>query len=417
MLKAILPRSRHGRVLAAGAFLDSAAMGLYLAVAVLYFTDYVGIAVVAVGGVISIANFCGLLSPMPMARLTRRVGVLPVYLALLLVRAAGFIGYAFVDGYLSYLVVTCLMTAAGRAATPLLQVIVAQLEGGENRTRTMASLRVVNNIGLTFGFLLAGSAQLLSSRLAFITLFVLNGVAFTVVAALTLVAVRGQKASASTESVPAAAEGRSRSVYRDGRYLTFALANAMLLLHDSMLFILLPLWVVHRCGLSPSVSTALMMANTVLTVVLQVYVSKYAKGVRSSLRLLGLATAALGAGCLALGVAGAGTTWVVITYLGLAVTLLTVGENLHAVAGWELSFLLSNPEWRMQYLSLYSLGVTAQMIVGPVLMTSLVINWGGGGMLLMVILFVAAMLLTTVAVRSHPRAVLGVNLQGQEVLS
>jgi hypothetical protein len=418
VLNAILPHSRRGRVLAAGALLDSAAMGLYLAVAVLYFADYVGITVAAIGGAIGLANLCGLLSPMPMARLSRRVGVLPVYLALLIVRGAGFIGYTQVNEYVGYVVVTCVMTAASRAATPLLQVVVAQLEAGEDRTRTMASLRVVNNIGLTGGFVAAGSAQLLHSRAAFTMLFFANGLAFAVVAALTLIAARpaaGATAAAERGDAGAPADGtRAGSVYRDRHYLTVAAANAVLLLHDSILFILMPLWVVHRCGLAPSVSTALMFLNTILTVLLQVYVSRFAKGVLASLRLLGVATAALGAGCLLLNSAGPGRPFVAMVYLGSAIALLTVGENLHAVAGWELSFVLSDPANRTQYLSLYSLGVTAQMIFGPVLMTSVVITWGGG-LILVIGLFVVAALITMITVRVSPRAALVMRDDRQEV--
>jgi hypothetical protein len=80
------------------------------------------------------------------------------------------------------------------------------------------------------------------------------------------------------------------------------------------------------------------------------------------------------------------------------VVLHTVGENLHAVSGWELSFLMSPPEQRPQYLSLFSLGYTGQLILGPVLMTSVVMPWGMPGLLLMIGLFVAAAAVTSVAV-------------------
>lgn len=395
----MLPRTRRGRILAAGAFLDSVTTGLYLAVAVLYFVGFVGISGAAVGVVIALANLCGLASPLPVARLTRRLGVVRVYLALLLVRGMCFATYAVVDGYAGYLVVTCVMTAAGRAATPLLQVIVGQLEGEADRTRTMASLRVVNNIGLTAGFLVAAAVQLAGSRVAFAVLFVCCGLAFAGVAAMT-VAATGRQALSAPMAPPVR---KPRGVYRDRGFLAMAAANAVLLLHDSMLFILLPLWVVERCGLSPTASSILLMVNTVLTVVMQVYVSRFATGVRNCLRLLGFAVLALGVACVLLGLADDGTP-VVLVYLGLAVVLLTVGENLHAVAGWELSYRLADPPLRAQYLSLFSLGVTAQMIVGPVLMTSVVLPWGMPGVLAMGALFVAATAVTYVVVRAHPRA-------------
>jgi hypothetical protein len=252
----------------------------------------------------------------------------------------------------------------------------------------------VNNVGLGAGFLLAAGVQLLHSRAAYLVLFAVGGLAFGAVAAVTAAATRGLPVGA--------APGRARpgrTVYLDGRFLALAAANAVLLLHDSLLFILIPLWVVQRSGLSPTVSSVLLLLNTVLTVLLQVYVARFAKGVGGSLRLLRWSVAALLAAGLLLGLADGGARWTLVALLAAAVALLTVGENLHSVAGWELSFLLSDPDRRAQYLSLFSLGYTAQLIVGPVLVTSVVLPLGMPGLLLVLVLFVVAAAVTTVAAR------------------
>jgi predicted MFS family arabinose efflux permease len=384
-------------VLAAGALLDAVATGLYLAVATLYFVGYVGIPAPSVGVALGVANVCALLVPMPVARLTKRFGVAKVYLVLLVLRGVGMAGYVLADGYWRYLVVTCLFTAASRAALPLLQVLVGLMEGEDDRTRTMASMRTVNNIGMSLGFLLAGAVQLLHSGVGYLVLFAAGGLSFLAVAVVTAIAARGVDGNA------AAAEPtkRSRTVYRDGRFLTVAVANAVLLMHDSMLFILIPLWVVQRCGLSPTVSSTLLVLNTVITVLIQVRVAKHAKGAQAAMRLLRWSIVALAAACVLLGLTGPGTPWVIVGLLAVAIVLLTVGENLQAVAGWELSFVLSPPDQRPQYLSLFSLGYTGQLIVGPVLMTSFVLPWGFAGVMSMTVLFVLAALVTAIAVRGN----------------
>lgn len=401
MLTAILPRSHRGRVLAAGALLDSAATGLYLAVATLYFVGYVGIAARSVGVALGLANVCGLLVPMPVARLTRRLGIGRVYIGLLVLRGVGMAGYVLVHGYWRYLVVTCFFTAASRAGLPLLQVLVGQLAGEEDdRTRTMASLRTVNNIGLSAGFIMAAGAQLLHSGVAYRVLFALGGLAFVAVSMVTATAIRG----VGSATLPAAKRARRpRTVYTDRRFITVAAANSVLLLHDSMLFILIPLWVVQRCGLSPTVSSSLLVLNTVITVLLQVRAARYAKGARATLRLLRWAVVALAASSIFLGAAGHGSAdWVLVILLAVAVILLTVGENLQAVAGWELSFLMSDPDQRPQYLSLFSLGYSGQLVVGPVLMTAVVLPWGIPGLLLMTFLFVLAAAVTSMAAAGYP---------------
>jgi len=400
MLTAFLPRSHRGRVLAVGALLDAVSTGLYLAVATLYFVVYVGIHASRVGLALSLANICALLVPMPVARLTERLGVARVYVALLVLRGVGMACYALADGFWRYLAVTVFFTAASRAALPLLQVLVGQMEGEDDRTRTMASLRTVNNIGLATGFFLASGVQLTHSDLAYTLLFAGGGVAFGVVAIVTVAATRG---AAEREAAVKPAR-RPRTVYSDRRFLTVAVANGVLLMHDSVLFILIPLWVVQRSGLSPTVSSILLMLNTILTVLLQVRVAKYATGFDGAMRLLRIAVVSLAGGSLLLGATGRGTTWVLIVMLAVVVVLHTIGENLHAVAGWELSFLLSPPEQRPQYLSLFSLGYTGQLILGPVLMTSVVMPWGMPGLLLMIGLFVSAAAVTAVAVGDHEPA-------------
>jgi len=398
VLNALLPRSHRGRVLAAGALLDAVATGVYLAVATLYFVDYVGIAATSVGVALSVANLFGLLVPMPVARLTRTLGTTRVYVALLVLRGVGMAAYVFADGYWRYLVVTCFFTAVSRAALPLLQVLVGQLEGEDDRTHTMASMRTVNNIGMSLGFLAASVVQLTHSRAAYLGLFAGAGVAFGVVAVVTVAASRGVEQQAVP---PPERTRRPRTVYTDVRFLAVAVANAVLLLHDSMLFILIPLWVVQRSGLSPTVSSILLLLNTAITVLLQVHVSKYAKGPNGALRMLRWSIVALALASVVLGSADGGTPWVLVALIALAVVLLTVGENLHAVAGWELSFLMANPAARPQYLSLFSLSYTGQLIIGPVLMTAVVLPWGMPGLLLMTGLFVIAAVVTQIAVRGH----------------
>lgn len=398
MLKALLPHSRRGRVLALGALIDAGATGVYLAVATLYFVEYVRIPATSVGVAIAIANIFGLLVPMPVARLTQSLGVTRVYIALLAVRGVGMAAYVLADDYWRYLVVTCVFTMASRAALPLLQVLIGQMEGEADRTRTMASMRTVNNIGLALGFLVAGLVQMMHTHAGYLVLFALCGVAFALVAVVT---VRATKGVVSKDVSAPIRERRASSVYRDGRFITVAIANAVLMMHDSMLFILIPLWVVQRSGLSATTSSILLVLNTVITVLVQVHVAKYAKGIHGAMRMLRWSIVALAVAGLLLGLTDDGAKWQLIALLASAVVLLTVGENLHAVAGWELSFLLSDPEKRAQYLSLFSLGYTGQHIVGPVLMTAVVLPWGMPGVLVVIGLFVAAAVVTSVAVKGY----------------
>ncbi|MFB6809197.1 MFS transporter [Streptomyces sp. NPDC056387] len=429
----LLPASKSGRRIALGAAVDAIAVGMFLAAATLYFVGLVGIPAVAVGGALTVANVLGLLGPAPFGALAGRVGALPVYVGLTLARAAGFTAYAFVDGYAGYFAVTCLITVATRAALPLLQVVVGELEAPDRRTRTMASLRAVSNVGMTAGFLLAALVQAAHSRAAFLALFAFNGAAFVAVAFLIRTA-GTRPATTATGTAPGTAPatatqpepgtgtgtqpapqpqpqpqpgteaGPAPSPYRDRRFLTATLANSVLLLNDSILFILVPLWMSERAALPEGASSVVLAVNTVLTVVLQVYVARFAQGARKALRLLRWACVPLVLSCVLFAAAdGAGLAVALVTVV-LAVVALTVGENLHAVAAWELSYEMA-PAWsRPQYLSVFSMGMSAQLIAGPFLMTAYVLPAGPVGWLVVAALFLAATAAFSVAARPYTAA-------------
>ncbi|MFJ4186378.1 MFS transporter [Kitasatospora sp. NPDC089509] len=407
----LLPASRNGRTLALGAAVDAVAVGMFLAAATLYFVGLVGIPAVAVGGALTAANVLGLLGPAPFGALAGRIGTLPVYVGLTLARAAGFIAYAFVDGYAGYFAVTCLITVTTRAALPLLQVVVGELESPDRRTRTMASLRAVSNAGMTVGFLLAAVVQSAHSRAAFTALFVFNGAAFVAVALLIRKA--GARPAAQPAAVaepgdrpePNAPPGRGQrpgptgSPYRDRRFLTATLANSVLLLNDSVLFILVPLWMTRQAGLPAGASSVVLAVNTVLTVVLQVFVARFAQGFSNALRLLRWTCVPLVLSCVLFAAADGGGVAVALVAVLLAVVSLTVGENLHAVAAWELSYEMAPERSRPQYLSVFSMGMSAQLIVGPFLMTAFVLPAGPVGWLVLAALFAAATAAFSVAAR------------------
>jgi hypothetical protein len=60
----------------------------------------------------------------------------------------------------------------------------------------------------------------------------------------------------------------------------------------------------------------------------------------------------------------------------VAVVVLSVAENLHAVAAWELSAELSPEAARARYLGAFSLAVTGQKVVGPTLLVVVLMPTG-----------------------------------------
>lgn len=412
-LLAILPKTPAGRKLAAGAAVDSVGSGMFLAASTLYFVTVVGLPAAQVGVVLSVSGILGLLSPVPLGRLADRIGPTKVYVALLAARGLGYAGFALVDSFWPYAILTCVLTALDRGCSPLQQVVVGLIEGGANQTRTMASIRSVRNIGLTAGFLLAGAVLAIEQRAAFVALFLGNALTFFVIAVVverlrrkTAEAAQAAedvvtdrrteppKASAqpaATSPDPAAAAG-VRSPFRDLRFMLFTVSNGVLSLHDSVLFVLLPLWLTTATAAPASAVSVLLAVNTALTVLLQVYVAKFAETTARALKLVWAALLPLLLSCGVFAGAEHVSVWPAAAFAVLAVVLLTVGENLHSVAVWNLSYEMAPAPARARYLAAFSLGVTGQQILGPVLMTAVLLPLGSTGWALLAVVFALAAL-------------------------
>ena len=113
-----------------------------------------------------------------------------------------------------------------------------------------------------------------------------------------------------------------------------------------------------------------------LTVLLQVYVARFAEGTAAAIRLLML-SGALMALCCGLFAAAQATSaaWAVLAIL-VAVVVLSVAENLQEVAAWELSVELSPEAARARYLGAFSLGFGGQKVIGPSLLVVVLMPTG-----------------------------------------
>lgn len=376
--RVLLPSSATGRTLAVGAGIDSLGTGMFFASFALYFVGVVGIAATEVALAATIAGAVALLVPVPLGRLADRLGNGRFYVALLLLRGLGYGCFAFVTEFKGFLVLTVLLTAADRSSSPLQQAVVTALIGGQDRTRTMASIRAVRNIGLTVGFLLAGVAFAAAEPSVFIAIFVGNGLSFVVVAAMVrrVLSRAGAVVDLSAPAATTAAAAGVRSPFRDWWFMVFTVGNGVLSLYDTVLIVLLPIWVIEQTAVPVALVPVLMAVNTVLTVLLQVYVTRFADGPAAAIRLLVLSGVlmAVCSGFFAMAQA-ASATFAIFAIL-VAVVVLSVAENIQEVAAWELSAELSPEAARARYLGAFSLGFSGQKVIGPTLLVVVLLPTG-----------------------------------------
>ncbi|MCQ4120630.1 MFS transporter [Rhodococcus tibetensis] len=398
----LLPSSPAGRTLAIGAGIDSLGTGMFFASFALYFIGVVGLSANQIALATTMAGALALLGPVPLGRLADRVGPGRFYVVLLVVRGLGYGCFALVSDFTAYLLLTVLLTAADRSSSPIQQAVVTAVIGGRDRTRTMATIRAIRNVGLTVGFLLAGIVFATGAPAAFTALFVGNGISFLVVAVAVRLVLRRtgtvvERRPSRADEDPAAAA--VRSPLRDRWFMVFTVGNGVLALYDTVLIVLLPIWILQYTAVPLAWVPVLMAVNTVLTVVLQVYVARFAHGAAAATRLL-VSTGALMAVCCGLLALGhlAATPAAVVAAL-LAVVALSIAENIHSVAAWELSAELSPQPAVARYLGAFSLGMTGQKVIGPTLLVVVLLPTGLIAWPVLAGTFGAAALVSRTAVR------------------
>ena len=270
---------------------------------------------------------------------------------------------------------------------------------GESRVRTMAILRSTRNAGFSVGALLA--APLIAAGSAAISEIMFGDALSFVVAALILARVPLTRVAAVRRPSGFLTVLGS---FRDWRYVGLASLNSVLTLHMTILVFGIPLWLIHATRAPVGLVAVVMVLNTVMAVVLQVPFSRHATVPGGARRVLRLAGVMLSTCSVAIAAAAYVSPWFAAALLVLATVLMSLGEIWQAAGAWELSYRYADPEREVQYLAVFSLGVAAQDIFGPALVTAAVIAAGTAGWLGLAALFLVATLLVGPATSALDRA-------------
>jgi hypothetical protein len=187
-------------------------------------------------------------------------------------------------------------------------------------------------------------------------------------------------AAALLFGVPAARapqEQRDRAGLRSvrPRYLVLGLLNVVMLLHNTILQLALPLYVLTRTDVPASVVPLMFVLNTVLVVLLQRRLSRRAATLAGAANAERTAGYLLAGTCVCLAAVGVLPPVAGLAVLGLGVVLLTVGESLQIAGSWELSHAHAPAADRGAHLVVFSMSVGVQNSVGPAVATLLTV-WG-----------------------------------------
>ncbi|MEU3848444.1 MFS transporter [Streptomyces sp. NPDC029554] len=366
-----------GRRLAVAALVQSLGIGLFMASSMAYFTRQVDLSANQVASGLALAGIVALGISLLGGVLADRYGARRVLAAVYTGRGLCCAAYVFVTGFWQFMVVTLCAVACDRAGPPVLQALVAvAVPERQERTRLLAVVNVVRNCGLGAGALAAGVALASDTQTAYRITLVAIGLAFLGGAVLVL---RVPELAAPVAGAGSDGAGEKRAAGRvlpDGRYLTLTALNFLLFFFDTMLLVAMPVWILEHTD-APRVTVSVLFAlNTALVVVLQIPVSRLATGQRRTTRMLTWTGAVLGVSSLCFAASGSVAGGPAVAWLATAVVLLTLAEVIANAAVWDLSIALAPPEQRGRYLSVFNLSVAGQRVLGPVMVTGLLLGAG-----------------------------------------
>lgn len=375
--------------------------GLFLTISTLWFTQGLGYSATRVGLVLTIAGICGILASFPAGRACDRWDARTVLTFLHLLQAAAIALYAVAGSFPVFLALACLATAGSRANATARSTLYAHALTAGIRTRALALLRAVNNVGIGAG------AALGSVLLAFDSDAACRG-AICVSASAYLLAlfplrripteVQPSVAHPTAATGDTCASGRPPlHPLRDLPYLTVTALNAVVNTLYVVLEVALPLWLLTYTSAPRAMVGWLLVTNTILVVALQV---RAARGITST----GLAARAfrrggllVAAACLAAACAADRSPVLAGVVLLAAVVLLTLGEVISQAGSWTLSYDLSPDRSQGAYQGIYQTGISVSQALGPGLLTTFILPHGALGWAALATLFAGAALTLPIA--------------------
>ncbi|MGW4087121.1 MFS transporter [Streptomyces sp. NPDC004822] len=404
MTTRLLPPAGPRRVLALAQLSNSVGDGAYYTTSALYFTQIVGLGPARVGLGLTVGWAVGSLAGVPLGRLADRRG--PRGTAVLLALATGLAVASFtvVRGFLPFVLVACVYAAAQSGLAAARQALLAGLVSAGERTGLLAHLQSTLNAGLAVGAGLGGLALHAGTRTAYLAVFTLDGLSFLLCAGLLL-------------RLPAVRAGAARrtgklGVLRDRPYAVLALLNTVLLLRLPLLSLVLPLWITRRTDAPAWMVSALFVLNTGAVMAFQVRVARGVTGPATATRAIRRAAWVMLAACGAFALSAGAPLWVGAGVLVLGAVLQVVAEMGQSAGSWQLSFDLAPQGRTGEYQGLFGTGVTVARTLGPLLLTSLLVDGGTAGWLALG----AVMLAASYAMGPAARHALGRRGAGREVV-
>ncbi|WP_132190501.1 MULTISPECIES: MFS transporter [Kribbella] len=378
------------RALASAVTAMSLSRGMFFAVSALYFTRGVGLSPAVVGIGLTLAGGVGVLASYAGGRLSDRCGADRLQQWALAAHGASLLAYALAGNVVSFVLVAACVSASRGLLSTAQMTMLARWYVGPERVAVRARLRVVMNVLIGVGTLLAGLALMADTTMAYRLTVVLVG-AITILGTVPLIGLRRRVAGLAVrmDASGSAEASRGRSPLRDRTYVASTVLNAVLAIHFGLTTVGIPLWVADHTDAPTIVVSALLLVNTAYVALFQVRASRGTQNLRTAGRSVRRAGLLLLIACLLFAVAGHLGAAAAVAVLFLAALASSAAETQGEAGGWGMAFELADPTRAGAYQGLSQTGNALALMLAPAVVTTTAIDHGTPGWIALGTLFAA----------------------------
>jgi MFS family permease len=393
-LRRVVPPPGLTRRLSLQSVLFKTGDGTFTTGSAVFFTQVVGLSIAQVGLGLTVAGIIEGLAAIPAGRLADRVGPKRVWALGSALCAVMFAAWPFIGGFTAYVVMVSLYSIAENTADAGRQAYVLDVLPTQERIRSQAYIYSAMNVGSTIGALLGGIA------LAFDNLTLMRWLPLLTVALFALNAGFVTRLPMAPRDLRSRDEARRRpeglSALRNRGYLALQFCMGSLWTNQTLLSVLIPLWLVEETDSPHWLLAWLFGTNTVLCIFLPQFTSAGVRTLSDALRRVRWSAAFFMASCLITMVTHSTAGLVTGLLVWLGHLTVTGAELATGSAGWMFQARLQDPRRRGEY------GSAGQLLSGlgsrwaPALYTWLAMEWRHVGWVLIGLIVVVA------AAGAHP---------------
>ncbi|URM92505.1 MFS transporter [Streptomyces sp. MRC013] len=371
MLSRLLPPRGPARTLTGITLVHTLGQGLWMALNAIYATTVLHLSPGQFGIGVGVAAGVALAVSTPTGHLADRVGPRAVQIWSFLALGPLTAGLLFVRGFGPYVLLVSVQAVAYSASRSARMAMVAGLVPPADRVSVRAYLRATSNVSVSVGAALAGLLLVLDSVGAYRLAVVFNASTYLLTGLLTLLlpAVAPQPAR----------PGPALIVLRDRPYLAFVVLDGLLSMHNLLLDVVLPLWVLHHTGAPRWVIAAILLTNTIAVVLLQVRAARGTDEPSAAARASRSGSLCLAAACVVFAFTDGASPALACALLLAGALAHVLGEVRQSAGSWGMSFGLAPEHAQGQYQGTYAMGADMGKMIAPALLTWLVIEYGAVG--------------------------------------